>query len=182
MGSPVVWGTSLPALAHVGISTIRRRRAAEAAIVVTGAFAVLYLAWLPVITQRSFTFLFYLLPGSFMCLALATWRRLWPDHLRDERLWRSSGRSHRVLRFLLPSADGGAPFRSRRWKRGSGSATAVHLLGASHRTAGAGAEVRVSTAIREIVSHLRQNGRRYRDQAERWCAGRRPGRDGTSVC
>ncbi|HEX6399241.1 MAG TPA: phospholipid carrier-dependent glycosyltransferase, partial [Actinomycetota bacterium] len=33
MGSPVVWWTSLPALAYLGISTTRRRRAADAAIV-----------------------------------------------------------------------------------------------------------------------------------------------------
>ena len=73
LGSPVVWWASLPAVAYLGIRVAQRRRASDAAVVVVGGFAVLYLPWLPVITERSYTFLYYLLPAvPFMCLALAT--------------------------------------------------------------------------------------------------------------
>jgi dolichyl-phosphate-mannose-protein mannosyltransferase len=72
MGSPVVWWVCLPALVYLGIRVARRRRASDAAVVVVGGFAVLYLPWLAVTAERSFTFLFYLLPAvPFMCLALA---------------------------------------------------------------------------------------------------------------
>ena len=73
MGSPVVWWASLPALGYLGIRVARRRLASDAAVVIVGGFAVLYLPWLAVTGERSFTFLFYLLPAvPFMCLALAT--------------------------------------------------------------------------------------------------------------
>jgi dolichyl-phosphate-mannose--protein O-mannosyl transferase len=56
----------------MGIRLARRRRDSDAAVVIVGAFAVLYLPWLAVTGERSFTFLFYLLPAvPFMCLALA---------------------------------------------------------------------------------------------------------------
>lgn len=78
MGSPVVWWACLPALAYLGIRVARRRRPTEAAVVVVGGFAVLYLPWLAVAAERSFTFLFYLLPAvPFMCLALATVATPW---------------------------------------------------------------------------------------------------------
>jgi dolichyl-phosphate-mannose-protein mannosyltransferase len=80
MGSPVVWWASLPAIAYLGIQAARRRRAYafDAAVVAVGGFAVLYLPWLAVTSERSFTFLFYLLPAvPFMCLAIAVVATPW---------------------------------------------------------------------------------------------------------
>jgi dolichyl-phosphate-mannose--protein O-mannosyl transferase len=78
MGSPVVWWASLPVIAYLGIQAARRRRASDAAVVAVGGFAVLYLPWLAVTTERSFTFLFYLLPAvPFMCLAIAVVATPW---------------------------------------------------------------------------------------------------------
>jgi dolichyl-phosphate-mannose--protein O-mannosyl transferase len=49
---------------------------------VVGGVAVLYLLWLAVTAERSFTFLFYLLPAMpFMCLALATVLTAWVQSL-----------------------------------------------------------------------------------------------------
>jgi dolichyl-phosphate-mannose--protein O-mannosyl transferase len=83
MGSPIVWWASLPAIAYLGIRVARRRRPSDAAVVVVGGFAVLYLPWLAVASERSFTFLFYLLPAvPFMCLATATVATPWLRSLR----------------------------------------------------------------------------------------------------
>ncbi len=69
LGSPIVWWTSLIALVYVGYAWIRRRGATEALI--AGGFVFAYLPWLLQQTDRSATFLFYLLPAvPFMCLAL----------------------------------------------------------------------------------------------------------------
>jgi dolichyl-phosphate-mannose-protein mannosyltransferase len=78
MGNPVVWSTSLAAIAYLGARAAQRRRASDAAVVIVGGFAVLYLPWLAVTGERSFTFLFYLLPTvPFMCLALAAVMTPW---------------------------------------------------------------------------------------------------------
>ncbi|MBA3363009.1 MAG: phospholipid carrier-dependent glycosyltransferase [Actinobacteria bacterium] len=72
IGIPVVWWASLPALVYLGIRATSRRHLSAVTAVVIGGFAILYVPWLAVTTERSFTFLFYLLPAvPFMCLALA---------------------------------------------------------------------------------------------------------------
>jgi dolichyl-phosphate-mannose-protein mannosyltransferase len=87
MGSPIVWWASLPAIAYLGIRVARRRRASDAAVVVVVGFLVLYLPWLVVASERSFTFLFYLLPAvPFMCLAIASVATPWLGSLRGKSI------------------------------------------------------------------------------------------------
>jgi hypothetical protein len=58
----------------LGIGVARRRALPpRRPSLVVGGFAVLYPPWLAVTAERSFTFLFYLMPAvRFMCLDLAT--------------------------------------------------------------------------------------------------------------
>jgi dolichyl-phosphate-mannose-protein mannosyltransferase len=72
MGSPLVWWTSLTALAYLGLQVVRRRRNDAAVVVLTG-FAALYVPSLLMSSVRPATFVYYMLPSvPFMCLALAT--------------------------------------------------------------------------------------------------------------
>jgi dolichyl-phosphate-mannose-protein mannosyltransferase len=70
-GNPLVWWSSLAALAYVAGRWLRRGGGGGAEGVVLAAFLIGYLPWLVVAGDRSALFLFYLLPVvPFMCLAL----------------------------------------------------------------------------------------------------------------
>lgn len=72
MGSPFVWWTSLLALGSIAVTVFRRRMVYGPEFVILGGFLGLYGPWLALSTERSFTFLFYLLPAvPFMTLAIA---------------------------------------------------------------------------------------------------------------
>jgi dolichyl-phosphate-mannose--protein O-mannosyl transferase len=72
MVSPFVWWTSLAALGSVAVTALRRRTVKGPEIVILGGFVGLYAPWLAISTERSFTFLFYLLPAvPFMTLSIA---------------------------------------------------------------------------------------------------------------
>jgi dolichyl-phosphate-mannose-protein mannosyltransferase len=72
MGSPFVWWTSLAALGSIAVTALRRRIVNDPEIVILAGFLGLYAPWLAISTERSFTFLFYLLPAvPFMALSIA---------------------------------------------------------------------------------------------------------------
>ena len=71
MGNPVVWWASIPAVAYVAVRWVRERAKAEAEGVILAGFFFTYAPWLIQQSDRSATFIFYLLPAvPFMCLAL----------------------------------------------------------------------------------------------------------------
>jgi dolichyl-phosphate-mannose-protein mannosyltransferase len=83
MGSPFVWWTSLAALGSIAVTTLRRRMADGPEIVILGGFLGLYAPWLALSTERSFTFLFYLLPAvPFMTLSIAYVAVRWSRSLK----------------------------------------------------------------------------------------------------
>jgi dolichyl-phosphate-mannose-protein mannosyltransferase len=72
LGSPFVWWTSLVALGSIAVIAVRRRSVYGPEVVILGGFLGLYVPWLAISTERSFTFLFYLLPAvPFMVLSIA---------------------------------------------------------------------------------------------------------------
>jgi dolichyl-phosphate-mannose-protein mannosyltransferase len=80
LGNPLVWWTSLAALAFTGIQAWRRRGSQNGESILMIGFACSYLPWLFLTITRSLTFIFYILPTvPFMCLALG---------YISERLWR----------------------------------------------------------------------------------------------
>jgi dolichyl-phosphate-mannose--protein O-mannosyl transferase len=80
LGNPVVWWGGTVAVVVVAARWLRRRGGPEG--VILAGVAAGYLWWLPVTSQRSFSFSFYLLPAlPFLCLAIAavarrTWARV----------------------------------------------------------------------------------------------------------
>jgi dolichyl-phosphate-mannose--protein O-mannosyl transferase len=71
-GNPFVWWTSLIALAYITVAWVRRRDWRRAEGFILAGFAFTYGPWLLPLSNRSATFIFYLLPTiPFMCLGLA---------------------------------------------------------------------------------------------------------------
>jgi dolichyl-phosphate-mannose--protein O-mannosyl transferase len=83
MGSPFVWWTSLASLGWVAVTALRRRTIAGPEFVILGGFLGLYAPWLAISTERSLTFLFYLLPAlPFMTLSIAYVAVRWSGRLK----------------------------------------------------------------------------------------------------
>jgi dolichyl-phosphate-mannose-protein mannosyltransferase len=77
LGSPLVWWTSLAALAYLGLQVAQGQRS-DAAVVALIGISVLYLPFLLISGVRSAPFLHDILPSvPFMCLALATVSDRW---------------------------------------------------------------------------------------------------------
>jgi dolichyl-phosphate-mannose--protein O-mannosyl transferase len=81
LGSPLVWWTSLAALAYLAVQLTRGRRNDAALVALTG-ISVLYMPFVVITGVRSAPFLHDILPSvPFMCLALATaphdWKSSW---------------------------------------------------------------------------------------------------------
>jgi dolichyl-phosphate-mannose--protein O-mannosyl transferase len=80
LGNPVVWWGGTLAVVVAAVRWLRRRGGPEG--VILAGVAAGYVWWLPVTSQRSFSFSFYILPAlPFLCLAIAaaarrTWARL----------------------------------------------------------------------------------------------------------
>jgi len=85
IGNPVVWWGGSIAAAACAVRWVRARRGtrrwAEPEGVILAGVAAGYLWWLPVTSERSFSFIFYFLPAvPFLCIAIArvaqrTWSR-----------------------------------------------------------------------------------------------------------
>jgi dolichyl-phosphate-mannose--protein O-mannosyl transferase len=77
--NPVVWWTSLLALAYTGAQWARRRVPSGPEGVIVAGFVVGYFPWFVLSYNRPDVFIYYMLPVvPFMCLALAyTGLRLW---------------------------------------------------------------------------------------------------------
>jgi dolichyl-phosphate-mannose-protein mannosyltransferase len=70
-GSPLVWWSSLAALAVVALSWLQRRDPSRAEGTILACFLWSYAPWFLLAGDRSAVFVFYLLPAvPFMCLAL----------------------------------------------------------------------------------------------------------------
>ena len=71
LGNPFVWWSSLIALLYVGVAWLRSRDWRRPEGLILGGFLLTFLPWLVPASDRSATFIFYLLPSlPFMCLAL----------------------------------------------------------------------------------------------------------------
>jgi dolichyl-phosphate-mannose--protein O-mannosyl transferase len=71
MGNPLVWVPAVAAVLLAAVTWVRHRRAGGPEGIVLAGFAAGYLPWLVLGQQRSFIFLFYLLPAvPFLLLAL----------------------------------------------------------------------------------------------------------------
>lgn len=98
MGNPLVWWTSLAALAYLGLQLARRRRNDAAVVALTG-MAVLYAPFLLASGVRSAPFLHDILPSvPFMCLALATVAVGWEDSFSR---WISLGFAAAAIGFFV---------------------------------------------------------------------------------
>jgi dolichyl-phosphate-mannose--protein O-mannosyl transferase len=83
IGNPIVWWASILALVALAIRASSRRGRNGAGLPIVAGFGLLYFPWLVVSTERSFTFLFYLLPAvPFMCLAIAAVADRWAGSSR----------------------------------------------------------------------------------------------------
>ena len=95
-GSPLVWWSSLVALAALALSWFMSRDPRRAEGTILACFLWSYAPWLLLAGDRSAVFLFYLLPAvPFMCLALA---------LIAVRLSRSAGGTAAVGAFFVGAA------------------------------------------------------------------------------